>query len=433
MDDQPPRGYVPPPDAPTAEEARPLRQLPDLRPETPLLSPPAAPPPPRRSLLRRFLWLLLLALVIAGIVWWVLRHHQTASTGRYINTGAMPVGTATVTKGDMPIIDNALGTVTPLATVTVQTQINGQLMEVGFQEGQMVNKGDFLAQIDPRPYQVALEQAQGQLAKDQALLDNANLDLTRYKDLIAENAIPKQQLDTQAATVGQYAGSVKNDQAMVDAAKLQLTYARITAPISGRMGLRLVDPGNIVHASDPNGLLVITQMKPITVVFTLPEDALPQVMKRISAGGKLTVKAYNRDKTQELADGVLLTVDNQIDPTTGTSKLKAVFDNEQGTLFPNQFVNVRLLLETRKDQVIVPSVAVQRGAQGTFVYVVKADGTVEARPVTVGITEGTESSIDKGLKAGERVVVDGADNLQPGAKASITPPAGSSPKAAKGA
>ena len=353
--------------------------------------------------------------------------------GKAKSAPAVPVGVASAKSGEMPVFLEGLGSVAAFYTVTVHSRVDGQLMSVAFREGQYVHEGDLLAQIDPRPYQAQLEQAQGQLAKDQALLDNANLDLTRYKDLIAENAIPKQQLDTQAATVGQYAGSVKNDQAMVDAAKLQLTYARITAPISGRIGLRLVDPGNIVHASDPNGLLVITQMKPITVVFTLPEDALPQVMKRISAGGKLTVKAYNRDKTQELADGVLLTVDNQIDPTTGTSKLKAVFDNEQGTLFPNQFVNVRLLLETRKDQVIVPSVAVQRGAQGTFVYVVKADGTVEARPVTVGITEGTESSIDKGLKAGERVVVDGADNLQPGAKASITPPAGSSPKAAKGA
>ncbi len=343
---------------------------------------------------------------------------------------AVPVGVATARGGDMSVYLEGLGTVTAYYTVTVHSRVDGQLMSVAFTEGQNVRQGDLLAQIDPRPFQAQLEQAEGQLAKDKALLDNARLDLARYKDLIAENAIPKQQLDTQAATVGQYEGAVKNDEALVDAAKLQLTYARITAPISGRVGLRLVDPGNIVKASDPNGLLVITQLQPITAVFTLPEDALPQVMKRLSSGDKLPVKAFNRDKTQELADGTLLTADNQIDPTTGTSKLKAVFKNEQSTLFPNQFVNVRLRIETRRDQVIVPSVAVLRGAQGTYVYVAKPDGTAEARPVTVGVSEGSESSIDAGLKAGEAVVVDGADNLQPGGKVQVASPSGGKPSRA---
>jgi multidrug efflux system membrane fusion protein len=293
-------------------------------------------------------------------------------------------------------------------------------MTVPVNEGQDVKAGDLLAQIDPRPFQAALDQVEGQLARDQALLTNAKLDLERYKDLIASDAIPKQQLDTQAALVAQDEGTVKNDQASVEAAKLQVDYARITSPIAGRIGLRQVDPGNIVHASDANGIFVITQLHPIAVVFTLPEDNLPAVMRRVTAGAKLPVIAYNRDKSSKLADGFLQTVDNQIDPGTGTSKLKAVFANKENTLFPNQFVNVRLLLDVKKDQVIVPSAAIQRGSSGSFVYAVKADGTVEARPVKVGVVEGTDSAIDSGVQAGDSVVVDGADALQPGAKVSIT-------------
>jgi multidrug efflux system membrane fusion protein len=327
--------------------------------------------------------------------------------------------------GDMPVYLEGLGSVTAFYTVNIHSRVDGELMNVYFREGQYVQAGDLLAQIDPRPYQKQLDQAAGQLARDQALLTNAKLDLARYRDLLAQNAIPKQQLDTQAATVGQYEGTVKNDQAAVEAAQLNLTYARITAPISGRVGLRLVDPHNMIHASDSNGLLVITQLQPIAVIFTLPEDSLPALMGKVRSGEKLSALAYNRDKSQLLATGSLLTMDNQIDPQTGTLKLKAVFDNKDGALFPNQFVNIRLLLETRHDQVIVPAVAIQRGTQGPFVYVVKPDATVEARPVKVGVAEGSNISLDSGVAAGEAVVVDGAENIQPGSRVRVDSPIGS--------
>ena len=362
------------------------------------------------------------AAVAALIVWGLGRRSATQAARAKTKKGgaAVPVGVAAARSGDVPLYLDGLGGVSAFYTVTVHSRVDGQLMTVPVREGQDVKSGDLLAQIDPRPFQAALDQVQGQLARDQALQTNAKLDLARYKDLIASDAIPKQQLDTQAALVAQDEGTVKNDQALVESAKLQLDYSRITSPISGRIGLRQVDPGNIVHAADANGILVITQLHPIAVVFTLPEDNLPAVMRRVTAGARLPVIAYNRDKSQKLADGFLQTVDNQIDPGTGTSKLKAVFDNKENSLFPNQFVNVRLLLETKHNQVIVPSVALQRGAQGSFVYVAKADGTVEARPVTAGVIVGTDSAIDSGLKVGESVVVDGADALQPGAKISIT-------------
>jgi multidrug efflux system membrane fusion protein len=329
---------------------------------------------------------------------------------------AVPVAAGTARRGVMPVYLEGLGSVTPFYTVTVHTRVDGQLMEVAFREGQEVHAGDLLAEIDPRPFQVQLEQAQGQLAHDQAVLDNARVDLDRYRNLLEQEAIPKQQLDTQAALVAQEEGTIKADQAAIDNAKLQLTYCRITAPISGRIGLRLVDPGNMVHASDPNGMLVITEMHPITVVFTLPEDSLAPVLRKVRDGAELPVEAYNRDKTQKLASGRLLTTDNQIDPNTGTLKLKAVFENRENTLFPNQFVNVRMLVDAKRDQVIVPAVAIQRGSQGTFVYVVKPDKTVEARPISVGIVDGNNASIEKGLEAGEMVVTDGADKLQPGSR-----------------
>jgi membrane fusion protein, multidrug efflux system len=292
-------------------------------------------------------------------------------------------------------------------------------MTVHFREGQDVAAGDLLAEIDPRPFQVQLEQAEGQMARDQATLANARLDLSRYQTLIQEEAIPRQQLDTQAATVAQTEATIKSDQAAIDSAKLNLTYCRITSPIPGRVGLRLVDPGNIVHAADANGLLVITQMQPITAVFTLPEDTLDPVLRKSRAGIVLPVSAYNRDRSKLLETGQLLTADNEIDPTTGTLRLKAVFENRDRTLIPNEFVNVRLLVDTLRGQVIVPTTAIQRGAQGTFAYVIKPDHTVEARPVTEGITEQNSTSVTAGLKAGELVVTDGADKLQPGSKVTV--------------
>lgn len=364
-------------------------------------------------------------IVVAVILVLVIHIHRMHAKLAHVKTGpSVPVGAVAARQGDIPVYLEGLGSVTAYYTVTVHSRVDGQLMSVNFKEGQLVHAGDVLMQIDPRPYQAALDQSQGQLAKDQALLADAKLDLQRYRDLIAQNAIPKQLFDTQVATVAQDEGAVKTDKASVEAAQLQLTYSRITSPINGRVGLRLVDPGNIVHAADPNGMLVITQLQPIAVVFTFPEDSLPQVMPRLRSGEKLAVMAYNRDKTQLLATGVLLTVDNEIDPQTGTSKLKAVFDNKENTLFPNQFVNVRLLLDTKHDQVIVPAAAIQTGSQGTFVYVVKPDNTVEARPVKVGITEAGNSSIDTGLSVGENVVVDGAENIQPGTLVTIEAPPG---------
>jgi multidrug efflux system membrane fusion protein len=332
---------------------------------------------PRRSRLRTLLWLLLVAAIVGAAVWYFPRPDtQQKNPGRNQFGGPVPIGVAPVEKGDMPVTLSQLGTVIPLAMVTVKTQISGYLMQVAFREGQMVKAGDFLAQIDPRPYQVALAQAEAQLAKDQALLKNAQLDLVRYNTLVAQNSIAKQTRDTQEALVGQDQATVKADQAQIDVQKLNLTYCRIVSPVTGRVGLRQVDAGNYVQTSDPNGIVVVTQLQPISVIFTLPEDNLPEVMKRVRAGATLPVTAYDRTGTTELGKGRLDTVDNQIDTTTGTVKLRAIFDNEQETLFPNQFVNVKLLVDTRQDTEIVPSSAVQRGAPGTFVYVVKPDHTV---------------------------------------------------------
>jgi multidrug efflux system membrane fusion protein len=276
-----------------------------------------------------------------------------------------------------------------------------------------------LAEIDPRPFQVQLEQAEGQMAKDQALLKNAQVDLERYKVLLQEDSIARQQLDTQESLVLQYEATLKSDQAQVDNAKLQLTYARITAPIGGRVGLRLVDPGNIVHASDTNGLVVITQLEPIAVIFAIAEGSLPPVMARLKAGARLTVEAYDRERKQKLATGTLLTIDNQIDPTTGTVKLKAQFANTDGVLFPNQFVNARLLVNTIENTVLIPNAAIQHSPRSAYVYVVKPDSSVEARNVEVKLTEGDQTAIASGLASGETVVIDGIDKLQPGAKVSV--------------
>jgi membrane fusion protein, multidrug efflux system len=382
---------------------------------------PAAPRTAKRKNRTRLVFLLIAALLGGGV--WAyqrIKARQVSDAASSQQTKRQPpavlVATAPARSGDFQVYLNGLGAVTPLNTITVKTRLDGQLTRVAFREGQFVRQGDLLAEIDPRPYEVQLAQAQAQLTRDQATLNNSKADLARYQYLSDKGIVPKQQLDTQASVVAQNDAVIKVDDAQIDNAKLQLTYCKITAPISGRIGLRLVDPGNMVHAADTTGLVVITQIQPISVLFTIPEDSLSAVAEKLRTGVRLFAEAYDRTGQTKLMAGQLLTMDNQIDPNTGTNRLKAVFDNKSAALFPNQFVNIRLLVDTQKNKVLIPAVAIQRGPKGTFVYVARPDQTVEVRPITVGAMEGAEASIDKGVAAGEQVVVDGVDKLQAGAK-----------------
>ena len=384
---------------------------------------------------RRETWLAVLAvLVLLAIVAVAIARHSSSSAkaAKTRPTPVIPVSAVKARTGDIGVYFTGLGAVTPVYTVTARTQVNGQLMNVYFKEGQMVRKGELLALVDPRPYEVQLTQAEGQLLRDQAALENAKIDLARYQALIVRNAIAEQQLATQKATVTQDEGVVKTDQGLIDSAKLNLIYCRITAPFTGRVGLRLVDPGNIVHTTDTNGLMVIAQIEPITVIFTISEDQLPPVMKRFHAGQTLQVDAFDREIKTKLAQGKLLTMDNQIDPTTGTLKLRAIFDNKNDALFPNQFVNARLLVQEKQGVTLVPTAAIQRSSQTTFVYLVKPDQTVTVRNVTLGTTEDDQAEIVSGLSPGDVVVTTGVDKLQEGSKVNAqivggNPPSGSNP------
>jgi len=357
--------------------------------------------------------------VVAGAGWYISQIGTSTTprpAGRLGAGVAVPVGLATVAKGNIPVVLRALGTVTPLATVNVKTQITGQLVEVHLKEGELVKQGDLLAVVDPRPYDVALQQAIGQMQRDEALLKNAQTDHERYKKLVAQDSIARQQLDTQAALVRQYEAALVIDQALVDAARLNVAYTKIVAPLTGRIGLRMVDKGNYVTMGDATSICVIIQIQPISVIFTIPEDSLPAVRRRLRAGASLEVRALDRAQKVELGVGRLDTTDNVIDTTTGTVKLRAVFDNTDESLFPNQFVNVRLLVDTVKDATVVPVAAIQRGQPGTFVYLVKADDTVEIRVVELGAGDGEKVAVTKGLQVGDQVVIDGTDRLREGAK-----------------
>jgi len=391
------------------------------------------------TLRRRLLWGAALVVVVGAIAFVVI-HGKSPSTppggkaggGRFGGqAGPMPVVAATIAKGNLEVTLDALGTVTPLATVTVKTQINGQLVEIAFKEGQMVKKGDFLAQIDPRPYQHQLEQAEGTLLRDQALLKQAEIDLKRYKTLLAEDSIAGQQVDTEESLVQQYKGAVATDEANVGTAKLNLTYCHITAPVGGRVGLRQVDLGNYAQTSDANGLVVITQMEPMSVLFTLPEDQLPQVLGQTTKGNILKVTALDREGKTKLGIGKLDTIDNQIDVATGTVKLRALFDNDPEILYPQQFVMVQLLVRTLNDVLEVPTAAVQNGAPGSYVYLIKEDNTVTVRPVKLGPQSGDKYAVVSGLEAGDKVVIDGADKLREGSQISL--PAAGDAKAPAGA
>ncbi len=403
------------------------------------LNPPGERPtggvPGQKS--HRWVWIVALTAVIA-VGFWYFRGSRTsteaqgpggaggAGKGQGRQGGGaggfvVPVVVATAQRGDLPVYFNGLGTVTAFNTVTVRSRVDGQITKINFQEGQFVHQGQDLVDIDSRPFQVQLEQAEGQLAKDQAQLRDVQVNYERFQLLYKEGVIPKQQVDTQGAQVGQFEGSIKGDQGAIDSAKLQIVYSHVTAPISGRIGLRLVDVGNIVHATDSNGLLVITQLQPIAVIFSLPQDQLPQVASRLQKGEQLVVDAYDRDDTTKIESGKLLTIDNQIDTTTGTYKLKAVFNNDKNLLFANQFVNVHLLADVKKNLVIVPAPAIQRGPQGAYVYVVQNGNTVKIQTITIAQSGADKVGLSAGVNPGDSVVVDGQDKLQDGSKISPNP------------
>ncbi|MHB8721591.1 MAG: efflux RND transporter periplasmic adaptor subunit [Steroidobacteraceae bacterium] len=391
----------------------------------------------RRHWVALLLTVLFLTLMIGLLVY--LRHKQAPAAGtpgRGGQNGPVSVAVATVTSGDIQLRIPALGTVTPLATVTVRTQISGVMQKILFTEGQTVRQGEPLAQIDPRPYEAALQQMQGNLQRDQALLADARLDLKRYEGLVKEDSIAQQQLDTQRALVDQYVGTIEADEGQVKTARVNLIFTRIAAPVTGRVGLRQVDQGNYVTPGDANGIVVINQLQPITVIFPIPEDYVPALMRRLNEGGPMTVEAYDRTNSAMLAQGKLLTVDNQIDVTTGTVKLRAQFENADSVLFPNQFVNIQLLQELLHDQIIIPNAAVRRGAPNgvvsTFVYVVDPDRTVKVRPVTLGVVDGERVAVTKGLSVGEVVVTEGGDRLRDGAQVVLPTPQAASPQGPAG-
>jgi multidrug efflux system membrane fusion protein len=377
--------------------------------------------------------------LLLSIVWFVQHRPKAAANlrggARGGQNGPVAVSVATVTSGDIQIRIPALGTVTTLANVTVRTQISGTLQKILFTEGQLVHEGDVIAQIDPRPYEAALQTMQGNLRRDQALLADARLDLKRYEGLVKEDSIAVQQLDTQRALVDQYIGTIESDEGQVKTAQVNLTYTRIVSPVTGRVGIRQVDQGNYVTPGDANGIVVINQLQPISVLFYIPEDNVSSLMKKVREGGILKVEAYDRANAVRLAEGQLSTVDNEIDPTTGTVKLRAMFANTDGELFPNQFVNVSLLLDLLQNQLIMPNAAVRRGAPNgvvsTFVYLVNADRTVSVRPVTLGVVDGERVAVASGVAAGDVVVTEGGDRLRDGATVLLPGAAGGSPAAGR--
>jgi multidrug efflux system membrane fusion protein len=419
------------PQTPTAVE-RPTYTKP------PATVPPQPPLPPEHQKRSVWPWIILLLLIGGGVYYYLNYWKKPApgqagqpedggkqgsggkrGGGRGGAGGAIPVVGVKAVRGNIGVYDSAPGNVTPIYSVTLKSRVDGQLMSVKFKEGDMVTQGDLLAEIDPRPYQAQLTQYEGQLLRDQALLENAKVDMTRYETLLKQNAIPEQQLATQKSQVTQDEGVVKMDQGLIDSVKVNLAYTKITSPITGRVGLRLVDPGNIVHASDSNGLIVITQMQPISVIFTIAEDHLPDVLQRLHGGQRLTVDAYDRAMQQKISTGVLTTSDNVIDQTTGTLKLRATFDNNRSELFPNQLVNARLLVQQKTGVVLLPTAAIQRNTNSTYVWIVKPDTTVTIRPVTIGTVEGEQSEIVTGLQANETVVMTGVDKLQENSKVNV--------------